>query len=185
MSFPHYLWHPIFVHFSIALLTVATGFYLLASIFRKATLRKQWITVAEWTLWMGFGFAVLTLLFGWLAFNTVSHDSDAVHDLMETHAILALITSGGFGALTLWSARHRKDGSYPSWLFAGLMTISFVFLMATGWRGGDLVYGHGLAVNLPAAPSAVSPQPSAGQSEEQNEGAAPHQHHHHDKDHHH
>ena len=166
MFFPDYLWHPIFVHFSIALLTVATGFYLLAWIFARAALRGQWLTVAEWNLWVGFGFVVFTLLFGWLAFNTVSHDSDAVHELMETHALLALITSSGFGVLTLWSIWHRKSKGYPSWLFVGLMSVCLGFLTVTGWRGGDLVYRHGLAVSSPPKADNPLPQPSAKQPAE-------------------
>ncbi|GEM_PF-727791 len=145
MNMPDYLWHPIFVHFSVALLTVATVFYVLASIFPKAGSRQQWITVAEWNLWVGFGLAVLTLLFGWLAFNTVSHD-DASHEAMKVHAVLALITGGSFGVLTLWSIWHRKSAPYPSWTFIGLMLASFGFLVTTGLRGGELVYQHGLAV---------------------------------------
>jgi uncharacterized membrane protein len=183
MSFPDYLWHPIFVHFSVALLTVATGFYLLASIFRKAALRGQWIAVAEWNLWVGFGLTACTLLFGWIAFNTVSHDSDAVHELMEAHALLALITFGGFAVLTLWSVRHRRSGGYPSWPFIGLLLICFGLLAATGWRGGDLVYRHGLAVDLPPAPAA-HPSPSAAeQPAPSDKDASPAHHHHHGKDH--
>ncbi len=186
MTFPSYLWHPVFVHFSVALLAVATGFYLLASMRRDAPLKKQWLTVAEWNLWTGSGFAIVTVLFGWLAFNTVSHDSDTVHDLMETHAILALFTSAGFGTLALWSVWHRRSGSYPSWLFTGLMLVCLGFLAETGLRGGDLVYGHGLAVNLPTTPSVASPPSSAVQSPMQEEKATQHpHHHHHDTDHQH
>jgi uncharacterized membrane protein len=183
MTFPVYLWHPIFVHFSIALLTVATGFYLLTRLFRKAALRGQWISVAEWTLWVGFVFTACTVLFGWIAFNTVSHDSDAVHELMEGHAQLGLITFGGFAVLTLWSARHRKSGSYPSWQFIGLMLICFGLLATTGWRGGDLVYRHGLAVDLPPAPAANSSPSEVEQPAPPDESASPTHHHHHGKDH--
>jgi len=183
MTFPDYLWHPVFVHFSIALLTVATGFYLLASIFRNAPLRRQWITVAEWNLWTGFGFAVATLLLGWLAFNTVSHDSDAVHELMEAHALLALITGAGFAILTAWSVWHRKSGTYPSWLFVGLMLICFGLLTVTGWRGGDLVYRHGLAVESPPRPADHSSPSGAEPPAPPDKSALPPHHHHHDKDH--
>ena len=183
MSFPGYLWHPVFVHFSIALMTVATGFYLLARIFRNAALRGQWITVAEWNLWVGSGLTAGTLLFGWIAFNTVSHDSDAVHELMEAHALLALITSGGFAVLAVWSVWHRKTGSYPSWPFVGLLLICFGFLAATGWRGGDLVYRHGLAVNAPHESDAGSAQSGTQQRAPPDKAATP-GHHHHDGKHH-
>lgn len=47
MSIPAYLWHPVFVHFSVALLTVATLFYLLAALFPSAAMRMSWIHFAE------------------------------------------------------------------------------------------------------------------------------------------
>jgi uncharacterized membrane protein len=185
MSLPAYLWHPIFVHFSIALLTVATGFYLLAGIFRKAASRGHWISIAEWTLWLGLGFTACTLLFGWIAFNTVSHDSDAVHELMEQHALLALITSGGFALVTLWSFRHRKESSYPCWPFIGLMLVCCGLLATTGWRGGDLVYHHALAVDLPPRPVSGAPASGAEQPAAIDKGVppSPAHHHHHGKDH--
>ncbi len=180
MNFPDYLWHPIFVHFSIALLTMATAFYALATLFPKARLRAQWITIAEWNLWVGLCLAALTVLFGWLAFNTVNHD-DASHEAMEVHATLALITAGGFAVLALWSLWHRKTKSYPSWVFTGLLVICFWFLVATGLRGGELVYQHGLAVSSLPHPDKTAPMSSANQPSP--DEAAGHDHHHDHKNH--
>src|SRR2546421_4820680 len=151
MNMPAYLWHPIFVHFSVGLLTAATTFYVLVRVFGKAALLRQWIIVAEWNLWVGFGFAVLTILFGWLASITVEHD-DIAHGVLQTHMTLALMTGGGFGAMTVWSAWHRKARSYPSWAFTALMVVCFGLLLATGLRGGELVYEHGVAVGLEHGP---------------------------------
>jgi len=145
-----YLWHPIFVHFSVALLTVASVLFLLAAILRRTTLRPQWIIVANWNLWIGFALAVLTALFGWLAFNTVAHD-DTTHEAMQHHAQLALSTVGGFGILTLWSMWHRTSRTYPSWGFVGLAIVCCGLLAATGLRGGELVYHYGVAVRPPPA----------------------------------
>lgn len=150
-----YLWHPIFVHFSVALLSIATGFYVLAAILPRVTVRQTWITIAEWNLWIGLGLSVVTLAAGGLAFNTVRHD-DASHPIMETHAVLAFVTIALFALVALWSRWQRKTTRYPSAWLAVLAIIGFGFLAATGWRGGELVYGHGLAVNLPqSAPAAI------------------------------
>ena len=184
MPIPAYLWHPVFVHFSVALLSVATAFYVLASLFPDARLRRQWITVAEWNLWVGFGFAVLTVLFGWLAYDTVDHD-DQSHAVMQTHAVLALTTAAGFALLTLGSIWHRKDGSYPAWLFTGPMVVCFGLLLLTGLRGGELVYKHGLAVDaagpvsVPVSPTAPAPEQQTGQPPESESNAPGHRHEHH------
>jgi uncharacterized membrane protein len=176
MTFPVYLWHPVFVHFSVALLTMATVFYFLATLLPRARLRKQWITVAEWNLWIGFALAVPTLLFGWLAFNTVEHD-DASHAAMQTHATLAFATGGGFALLVLWSVWHRQSKAYPSRLFTGLLVVCFGFLAATGWRGGELVYRYGLAVNALQKPEAGSAPPSAEQPSTTKDKTSGHDHH--------
>jgi uncharacterized membrane protein len=168
-----YLWHPIFVHFSIALLSVATGFYVLSAILPRAAARQTWITIAEWNLWVGLGLSVATLAAGWLAFNTVSHD-DASHPIMENHALLAFISVGLFTLLALWSWWQRKTTRYPSVWLAGLAIIGFGFLAATGWRGGELVYGHGLAVNLP--PAAVNNSVPAVPPPDNDHDHAKHQH---------
>ena len=160
MPIPAYLWHPIFVHFSIALLSMATLFYLLAALFPGAAKRNQWIIVAEWTLWVGDGLTALTLLFGWLAFNSVNHD-DASHEAMLVHATWAVITATGFGSIAIWSIRQRRAGMYPSRLFSVALLVSFGCLMATGLRGGELVFRYGLAVSSLPKPEQESVQPSS------------------------
>jgi hypothetical protein len=87
----------------------------------------------------------LTVLFGWLAFNSVGHD-DVAHERMLAHRNWALATTVIFAALALWSLWDHKERRYLSWVFAVLMVPASCSLLATALRGGDLVYGHGLAV---------------------------------------
>jgi uncharacterized membrane protein len=192
-----YLWHPVFVHFSVALLFVATLFYVLAIIVRGRPIAQQWVVVAQWNLWLGIGLTGLTVLFGWLAFNSVNHD-DAAHELMLAHRNWALATTVIFAILALWSLWDRKEKRYLSWVFGALMILASCSLLATALRGGDLVYGHGLAVSaLPksdeersgmavptpqgdqAAPNEATPR-DRQDANKASPDAHEHPHHHHD-----
>jgi uncharacterized membrane protein len=140
-----YLWHPVFVHFSVALLSAATGFYVLATLFKKHRFQPQWLTVAHWNFGVGLGVTLLTLVFGWLAFTTVNHNAMA-HEVMIVHRNLAQVTASGFGLLGLVALWYRASPDYPSWWFTGLLIVCFGLLMVTGLRGGELVYRYGVAV---------------------------------------
>jgi uncharacterized membrane protein len=183
MPIPAYLWHPIFVHFSVALLTVATLFYLLAVLFPRAANRTRWIDFARWNLWGGSGLSVLTVLLGWLAYNTVSHDN-ASHEAMEIHATLALITLTAFGSLAVWSLWNYWRSSSPSRSFTVLVLVAFGFLVATGLRGGELVFHYGLAVSSLPKPDGEAVQlsepasPTGASTSEKERPPAPNNHHH-------
>jgi uncharacterized membrane protein len=152
-----YLWHPIFVHFSVALLSVAVVLYALAATFRNSAWQPQWTMVALWNLWIGLAFTVFTVGFGWLAFNTVNHD-DISHEAMVIHRNWALATASGFGVLGLWSFWRRRERE-PSRVFAGLLVICLGLLAMTGLRGGELVFRYGLAVSSLPKADEETPQP--------------------------
>lgn len=46
-------WHPILVHFTIALLSVSVVLFIAESFVRKHPLHIQLVTVARWNLWLG------------------------------------------------------------------------------------------------------------------------------------
>jgi uncharacterized membrane protein len=118
---------------------------------RHCTLLYDKLLVAQWNLWLGIILTGLTVLLGWLAFNSVSHD-DAAHELMLAHRNWALATAVIFAVLALWSFLDRQKKRYLSWIFAALMIAASCLLLSTALRGGELVYGHGLAVSaLPKA----------------------------------
>ena len=46
-------WHPVLVHFTVALLTIAAVIYLLSRLLPNGKLTNQLTIVAHWNLWLG------------------------------------------------------------------------------------------------------------------------------------
>jgi uncharacterized membrane protein len=138
-------WHPIFVHFTVALLTVAAALQLAAGFIGGEELREQWRTVARWNLWLGAGFVLLTVASGVVAYNSVAHDTPS-HLAMTEHRNWALVTALLFVALAAWSILQSRAGKTAHGaLLAGLL-VGAVLLASTAWHGGELVYRYGLGV---------------------------------------
>ena len=141
-----YLWHPVFVHFTVGLLTAAAAFFIVAAFARNASWRPLVVHAAELNLWIGVAITLVTAALGLLAFNTVPHDDEAAHSAMEVHRNFAVVTLVLFAGAAIVAWLQRKRGSHPSVAFAGLMLVALAALAMTGQRGGDLVFGRGLGV---------------------------------------
>lgn len=146
-------WHPVFVHFTVALLSVAVLLSLLVRFMPAGKLREQWQWVAQWNLWLGAGITLLTVAAGVLAYNSVAHDTPS-HEAMTEHRNWALVTAALFIALATWSwLRVRSRKSPSTALLLGLL-VGGVLLASTAWRGGEVVYRYGLGVmSLPKTDS--------------------------------
>lgn len=143
-------WHPIFVHFTVALLSLAAGLFVVTP-FLRPPLQEQWRTVARWSLWFGAGFAVITGLTGLYAYNTVNHDTPS-HAAMTEHRNWALATITLFLVMAVWSALRVRRRQALGAIFSVAMVVAAGVLAATAWRGGELVYRYGLGVmSLPKA----------------------------------
>ncbi len=144
-------WHPIFVHFTVALLSLSVGLFVISH-FLQGELRQQWETVARWNLWFGTLISLLTVGAGFYAFNTVRHDEPS-HLAMQEHRNWALVTFTWFLVLAYLVYRSYQHGKRPPG--TGLLLALVVgagLLLATAWHGGELVYRHGLGVmSLPQA----------------------------------
>lgn len=138
-------WHPIFVHFTIALLSMSVLFFVIqAFLSEKHRWQTNLSTLAKANLWIGIGFALVTALAGWFAYNSVNHDTPS-HLAMTKHRNIALTTLGVFIILTLWSLFIRIKGK-PPLLFSLAMLIAGGLLTITGWLGAESVYRYGLGV---------------------------------------
>lgn len=143
-------WHPIFVHFTVALLSLAVVFVAVAP-FVKPPLKEQWQILARWLLWLGAGFTLITGLTGLYAYNTVAHDTPS-HAAMTDHRNWAIATIVLFFALAVWSIVWIRKRKPLGVAFVICMLLAGTTLASTAWRGGEVVYRYGLGVmSLPQA----------------------------------
>ena len=143
-------WHPIFVHFTVALLSLAVGLFVLVP-FMKSPLKEQWQIVARWALWFGVGFTLLTGLTGLYAYNTVAHDTPS-HAAMTDHRNWAVATIALFFTLAVWSIVWIRKKKVLGMAFLVCMMVAGTVLASTAWHGGEVVYRYGLGVmSLPQA----------------------------------
>jgi uncharacterized membrane protein len=165
-------WHPVWVHFPIALLTIATLLMVLASLRPSASWASTVTQVARWNLFIG-GVALLpTLISGHLAYGSVAHDS-AGHDAMHRHLSAAWTTALLFlpALILAWRERSRAVGAGAAVL--ALMLLGTTALSTTAWLGAENVYRHGIGVErLPEA----SMQGHHGHHGEKVSAPAKHQH---------
>ncbi|WP_262696077.1 DUF4440 domain-containing protein [Kordiimonas aquimaris] len=136
-------WHPILVHFTVALLLTATA--LLAwSLFRGRTTADQATVISgRLVLWIGLVAAVLTLAAGLQAYYSVGHDG-------PSHAAMTDHRNWGFGALAAFLVAGmlnwtRRKSNLPV-RDVVLLLVSSGILLVTAYKGGELVYRYGLGV---------------------------------------
>ena len=143
-------WHPIFVHFTVALLSLSVGLFVVTH-FMSGALKEQWQIVAKWCLWFGAGFTLITGATGLYAYNTVAHDTPS-HLAMTEHRNWAIATITLFVAMAIWSVVWIRQRKALNVIFIVAMVISGGVLASTAWHGGEVVYRYGLGVmSLPKA----------------------------------
>lgn len=134
-------WHPIFVHFTIGLLSVSALFYLAGSVFKN----ENFLIAARWNLWVGAMITLGTVGAGFYAYYTVAHD-ELSHAAMTNHRNWALATAGTFILLALWAAWKQRGAKTVSAFFVIAILLASGLLAVTGYKGGEVVYRHGIGV---------------------------------------
>ena len=152
-------WHPIFVHFTIGLLSISALLYLAGLILKK----PHFLIVARWNLWMGGAITIITVLTGFYAYNTVAHDAPS-HAAMTDHKNWALVTAAVFWALTLWALWKQRGAKIVSALFVIIILAASGLVAVTGYKGGEVVYRYGLGVMS-------LPQSAGGHDDHEHNGA--------------
>jgi uncharacterized membrane protein len=146
-------WHPMFVHFTVALLFMAVLLSVTAQFMSAGTLREQCSLVAQWNLWLGAGISVLTVVAGVVAYNSVAHDTPS-HEAMTLHRNWALVTAALFIGLAIWSWKRAKAGLSMNTVLLVALLVGGGLLATTAWLGGEAVYRYGLGVmSLPKTDS--------------------------------
>jgi len=139
-------WHPIWVHFAIALLATGAAIYLVFGWKpgKVAGAPSNALVVARWMLWLGAFSAVAALLTGYWASGTVAHD-DVAHANMMVHRNWAFAATLFFTAVALLEYLRRNDVR-ASVFSALLLLVGSSTLLMTGLEGAENVYEYGLGV---------------------------------------
>src|ERR1041384_6586298 len=126
-----------------ALLVVAVLFDFAAWGLKRESLR--W--AALWTLWAGVIGGWAAVIAGELAEDVIEH-GEAIHELMEKHETLALITMSVFTVILAVKLLRRFALKPAEEMVLRVLSIAgFVLILWTGKIGGQMVFEHAAGID--------------------------------------
>jgi uncharacterized membrane protein len=150
-------WHPLVVHFPIALVLSATALLLAARLLRNESLAGTIATVGTWNLCLGTVAALFALATGLGAVLDLDV-SIAVRQAISQHLKWAMSTTLLLVLLAVWRGAGSASRSRPSWIFLIVLIAASAALTFTGYRGGKNVFEYGVGVKKIAARSFEVPR---------------------------
>lgn len=153
-------WHPMIVHFPIALLLTAVALDAAGFVLKRPALTQG----GFYALCLGCAGAIAAYLTGGSAKHALVRTPE-IRTLVGLHQSAALAVVGLSGLLVLfrlWNVR-RLQGKPVGLYFAGAVLLVGA-VSITGWYGGEVVYGHGGGVQAPAVEAVLrsqTPPPAA------------------------
>jgi uncharacterized membrane protein len=138
-------WHPMVVHFPIAL-TLTAGLSLIAAkVVRSDSLAATLATIGTWNLCIGAVAALFALATG-LAGVLDLQVGAAAHAAISAHVKWGIFTALALLLASVWRGAGSAQQSRPSWLFVAVLSAVCVALSATAFLGGENVYRYGVGV---------------------------------------
>jgi uncharacterized membrane protein len=150
-------WHPLVVHFPIALVLSATALLLAARLLRSESLAASAATVGTWNLCLGAAAAFIALATGLSAVLDLDVN-EAARQAISLHLKWAMLTTLLLVLLAVWRGAGAAPNSRPSWLFLIALIAASAALSFTGYRGGKNVYEYAVGVRKIAARSFEAPR---------------------------
>ena len=135
--------HPMLVHFPIALLFASVLFDVASTVLTRDSLREA----ALWLLGLGLLGGIVAAIAGGQA-EGAAEKAGVAEALIETHETLAYITLGIMAVLFLSRLLLRNRFSRKALIAYFMMaTVGLIAVSATGHTGGNLVYEHGAGMH--------------------------------------
>lgn len=150
-------WHPIVVHFPLALVTIAAILFVAARLLRSDALAANLAIVGTWNLCLGAVAAVLALATGLAAVLDLDVAAE-VRQAISLHLKWAMFTTLLLVLLAVWRGAGTAQSSRPSWIFVIVLLATASALVVTGFRGGENVYRYGVGVKKIAARPVEAPR---------------------------
>jgi uncharacterized membrane protein len=139
-------WHPIVVHFPLALIVTAAFMLSTARVLPGKTIAATLARVGTWNLCLGAVGVFLALGTG-LAAAVDLHVGLAAHQAISAHVKSAVVTTMLVTLVAVWRGAGTDADSRPSWGFVLMLWIATSALIVTGYRGGQNVYRYGIGVS--------------------------------------
>ena len=138
-------WHPIVVHFAVAL-SVTGAFTLLAARYaRGRQLVRNAAVAGTFNLGLSAVFCVLAITTGIGAVWDL-HLAGAARAAVSVHVIWAFFTTLGVLLLAVWRVFGAETEERPSGLFVAVMLAAIAAVTVTAYLGAENVYRHGIGV---------------------------------------
>ena len=135
-------WHAVLNDLPAALLTVAVLFDIAAAVTKRESL--MWASI--WTLWAGVIGGWAAVVAGKLASSAIEH-GEAIHEIMEKHENMALLTMSLFTVVLAWRLIRRFQMPAQELAFTRMLSIvGLLGLVWTGVLGGRLMFQHAAGI---------------------------------------
>jgi uncharacterized membrane protein len=138
-------WHPLIVHFPVALILTATPLLIASRLLRRESLSGLVATVGTWNLCLGAAAALIAVASGLGALLDLRVDA-AVRQAVSLHMKWAMLATLLLVLLAVWRGAGGAPASRPSWAFILLLLAASAALAMAGFRGSQNVYRLGVGV---------------------------------------
>ncbi|MEI6695879.1 MAG: DUF2231 domain-containing protein [Bacteroidota bacterium] len=131
--------HPMLVHFPIALVSIGFIAAIASLVFKK----EEWISKSSFYLLIIGTFSAFAALLAGVLFT--SDMTGAAAEVQETHELFAWITLSlliATSALTIFQARQNKKNLTLKWLAFVMYGLAAIAVSITGFYGGTLVFNY-------------------------------------------
>jgi uncharacterized membrane protein len=149
--------HPITVHFAVALLVVGPALDLFGLLFKRESL----LSAGRWNTLVGAGALLVTLLSGLSAESGLGPHSSAGGALLPLHRALGFVTAAVWVPGALWRALDRH--LLPQRLRTLYLTVSYAgaaLILGQAALGSTMVYLHGVGLSAAARAEPPPPKPT-------------------------
>jgi uncharacterized membrane protein len=138
-------WHPIFVHFPLALGLFAAALLFAARVLPSSRHAAVFGIVGTWNLVAAAIGALFALGSGLAALLDLTL-SPAARLAVGSHVKWALSASFLLVALAVWRGAGNDPDARPSWPLLAMLALASAALIVTGYLGGQNVYEYGIGV---------------------------------------
>jgi uncharacterized membrane protein len=149
-------WHPLIVHFPLALVITAACALTMARVWRTDATATGLAVVGTWNLCLG-AVAIYLALGTGLAAVIDLHVDAAAHRAISLHVKSAVVTTLLVTLVAVWRGAGTDAKSRPTWIFLLLLWAATAGSIVTGYRGGQNVFRYGIGVAAGAAAGDVLP----------------------------